>query len=66
MEFTERREYRMTLKIVGSSHREEFVKCYSCNKKFVWLNAYSYGLKGYMALCRKCRLQKEDTQKEPK
>ena len=45
----------MTLKIQGSSIRNEFVTCCYCQKEFSWLNGYKNLQKGvYRAICAKC------------
>jgi len=48
----------MTLKIIGSSIKGEFVKCDVCKKDFVWLNAYLLSDEdAYYVRCRKCRIE---------
>jgi len=47
----------MTLKICGSSIKEEYVYCSICGRRFIWLNAYSNGDGIYRAICRQCRLK---------
>lgn len=61
----------MTLKIIGSSHKEEFVNCRNCKKKYVWLNAYQsndffYGkeIGVYFAICSKCKKTKQQVKKK--
>jgi len=53
----------MTLKISGSSFRNDFVYCSECNKSFVWLNCYlrvwvkKQSKIIYVAICRECKLK---------
>ena len=47
----------MTIKIQGSSNNNEFVYCYHCGEKYVWLNGYPNGQGEYTPICRKCRLK---------
>ena len=50
----------MTLKLQGSSFRSEFVRCFKCQRKFVWLNAYDRGDGTFTPYCAKCRKEYED------
>lgn len=57
----------MTLKVVGSSIKNELVECFFCSDKFVWLNVYEYGFSGsYQAECRQCRLKLAKKKKDGK
>ena len=53
----------MTLKIIGSSFRNDLVYCSECDKRFAWLNCYlRVWVKKpskiiYVAICRECRLR---------
>jgi hypothetical protein len=53
------------LKIQGRSLTNEFVECYMCHKKYVWLRAEPDGeVNGqYHAICAKCR---KESMKKPK
>ena len=47
------------MKILGSSIKKDFVKCYFCSKKFSWLNCYNFYDNApngyYYACCARCK-----------
>jgi hypothetical protein len=48
------------IKIIGRSIINEFVTCYKCKKKFVWLYAMeNIGTGVYVAGCAKCRKEEK-------